>query len=181
MMPSRTLVLALLALCVALAAPFVVYPLLLMTVLCFALFACAFNLLLGYVGLLSFGHAMFFGGAAYVAGFLIKDLGWPTELGVLGAVASAVVVGAFLGAISIRRHGIYFAMITLAFSQMIFFVFLQAPFTGGENGMQGIPRRPLLGLLPIEDNIASTMWSSPSPAPASPSSTASSIRPSASC
>ncbi|MGL4290348.1 MAG: branched-chain amino acid ABC transporter permease, partial [Phreatobacter sp.] len=153
-MRFTAIVLALTAAAAAVAAPFFVYPVLLMTVLCFALFASAFNLLLGYVGLLSFGHAMFFGGGAYVAGYLIKDLGWPTELGLAGAVLAAAAVGAFVGAVSIRRHGIYFAMITLAFSQMIFFIFLQAPFTGGENGMQGIPRRPLLGLVAIENPFA---------------------------
>ncbi|OYU47636.1 MAG: branched-chain amino acid ABC transporter permease [Rhizobiales bacterium PAR1] len=134
----------------ALAAPFAVYPVLLMTILCFALFAASFNLLLGYVGLLSFGHAMFFGGGAYITGYLVRDLKWPMELGLVGAVVVALIAGLFLGTIAIRRQGIYFAMITLAFSQMIYFIFLQAPFTGGENGLQGIPRTPLLGILPVE-------------------------------
>jgi len=146
----RSTFLLLLVTLLALAAPFAVYPVLLMTVLCFALFAASFNLLLGYVGLLSFGHAMFFGGGAYITGYLVRDLGWPMELGLLGTALFALVVGVLLGSIAIRRQGIYFAMITLAFSQMIYFIFLQAPFTGGENGMQNIPRTPFLGFIPVE-------------------------------
>jgi branched-chain amino acid transport system permease protein len=117
----------------------------LMKVLCFALFACAFNLLLGYVGLLSFGHAMFFGFAAYVAGHTIKVWGWPTELGVLAATAVALAMGLVVGLIAIRRQGIYFAMVTLALAQMVFFFCVQAGFTGGEDGIQAVPRRPLFG------------------------------------
>ncbi len=151
MMNARILGLALLA--AALVAPWVAYPIFLMTALCFALFACAFNLLLGYAGLLSFGHAMFFGMAAYFYGHTVKEWGWPPELGILAGVLGAAVLGAITGGLAIRRQGIYFAMITLAFSQMIFFFCVQAPFTHGEDGLQGIPRRALLGgLIDIRDN-----------------------------
>ena len=147
--------LPLLALLVAfgLLAPLAIYPVFLMKVLCFALFACAFNLLVGYVGLLSFGHAMFFGFAAYISGYTVKVLGWPTELGVLAGAGVASVLGLLTGAIAIRRQGIYFAMVTLALSQMVFFFCLQAAFTGGEDGIQAIPRRPLLGFVPITSDI----------------------------
>jgi branched-chain amino acid transport system permease protein len=137
----------------ALLAPMMVYPVFLMKVLCFALFACAFNLLIGYVGLLSFGHAMFFGFAAYIAGYTVKVLGWPTEFGILAGMGVAAGLGLVAGAIAIRRQGIYFAMVTLALSQMVFFYCLQAKFTGGEDGIQAIPRRPLFGLLPIADDL----------------------------
>ena len=116
---------------IALVAPFVMYPVLLMKILCFALFACAFNLLIGFTGLLSFGHAAFFGGASYIAGHALKVWGVPTELGILLGVAFAAIVGLVMGKLAIRRQGIYFTMITMALSQMLFFVFLQAPFTGG--------------------------------------------------
>src|SRR6476659_4543605 len=136
-----------------LVAPLVVYPVFLMKVLCFALFACAFNLLIGYVGLLSFGHAMFFGFAAYISGYTVKVWGWQTEVGILAGTAVAAALGLVAGAIAIRRQGIYFAMVTLALSQMVFFFCLQAKFTGGEDGIQAIPRRPLFGLLPIADDL----------------------------
>lgn len=137
----------------ALAAPWFAYPIFLMTALCFALFACAFNLLLGYVGLMSFGHAMFFGIAGYFFGHVVKAWGMAPELGILAGVAGAATLGAVTGALAIRRQGIYFAMITLAFAQMIYFFCIQAPFTGGEDGLQGIARRPLLGgLLPTKDD-----------------------------
>ena len=130
------------------AAPFIgLYPVFVMKVLCFALFACAFNLLLGYTGLLSFGHAAFFGAAAYATGWLVRSAGWPPELGVLAGVVVAALLGLVVGLIAIRRQGIYFAMITLALAQMIYFVCLQAPFTGGEDGLQGVPRGKLFGLL----------------------------------
>ncbi|MGE0421739.1 MAG: branched-chain amino acid ABC transporter permease [Reyranellaceae bacterium] len=149
---NNRIVIALL-LVAALVAPFVAYPVFLMTALCFALFACAFNLLLGYAGLLSFGHAMFFGMAAYLYGHVVKVWGWPPELGLLTGVMGAAALGAATGALAIRRQGIYFAMITLAFSQMIYFFCVQAPFTHGEDGLQGIPRRPLLGgLIDIKDD-----------------------------
>jgi len=143
--------LALLALLVA--APAFIYPVFLMKVLCFALFACAFNLLIGYVGLLSFGHAMFFGFAAYVAGHTIKVWGWPTEVALLASALVAALMGLVVGLIAIRRQGIYFAMVTLALSQMVYFFCLQARFTGGEDGIQAIPRRPLLGFIDIQNDL----------------------------
>ena len=142
-----------LGLALALAAPFAVYPVFLMKVLCFALFACAFNLLIGYVGLLSFGHAAFFGSAAYVAAYTVKVWGWPTEIGILAGTAAAGVMGVVFGALAIRRQGIYFAMITLALSQMIFFFALQAKFTGGEDGIQAVPRRAVLGVIDITSDL----------------------------
>ena len=115
-----------------LLAPLFFYPVFLMKILCFALFACAFNLLLGYTGLLSFGHAAFFGGAAYFTAHAVKEWGVPPELGVLLGVVGAALLGAVVGFFAIRRQGIYFAMITLALAQMVYFFCLQAPFTGGE-------------------------------------------------
>jgi branched-chain amino acid transport system permease protein len=147
----RRMALAVLVL-LALLAPALIYPIFLMKVLCFALFACAFNLLLGYAGLLSFGHAAFFGFAGYVAAHTIKVWAWPTELGVLAGVAAAAVLGLVFGVVAIRRQGIYFAMITLALAQMVFFFCLQAPFTGGEDGIQAVPRRPLFGVIDITDD-----------------------------
>ncbi|HYD63733.1 MAG TPA: branched-chain amino acid ABC transporter permease [Noviherbaspirillum sp.] len=141
------------ALAAALVAPFVVYPVFLMKVLCFALFACAFNLLIGFTGLLSFGHAAFFGGAGYVAGHAIKVMGWPFELGITAGVVVAALIGLVMGSLAIRRQGIYFTMITLALAQMLFFVFLQAPFTGGEDGLQGVPRGNLLGLIDLSSDM----------------------------
>jgi branched-chain amino acid transport system permease protein len=132
------------------AAPFVgVYPVLLMKILCFALFASAFNLLLGYSGLLSFGHAAFFGGAAYVTGYLCKDLGVGPGIGILGGTAFALALGWVFGSLAIRRAGIYFAMITLALAQMMYFVWLQVKLTGGEDGLQGIPRGTLAGIVDL--------------------------------
>lgn len=134
--------------------PFVgVYPIFVMKILCYALFACAFNLLLGFTGLLSFGHAAFLGTAAYVTGHAIKIWGLPTEIGIAAGVLAAMVLGLFMGALAIRRSGIYFAMITLALAQMVFFFFLQAPFTGGEDGLQGVPRGTLLGLVNLQKDI----------------------------
>ena len=121
-----------------LVAPFIgVYPVFLMNALCFAIFACAFNLLLGYTGLLSFGHAAFMGSAAYVTGWLVRSAGWPPELGVVAGTLLAALLGLLVGLIGIRRQGIYFAMVTLAMAQMIYFVCLQLPFTGGADGLQG--------------------------------------------
>ena len=131
------------------AAPFVVYPIFLMKMLCFALFACAFNLLLGYTGLLSFGHAAFFGGAAYFTAHAAKVWGWPPEAAVLIGVVGAALLGLVIGFFAIRRQGIYFAMITLALSQMFFFFCLQAEFTNGEDGIQGVPRGTLFGVLDL--------------------------------
>jgi branched-chain amino acid transport system permease protein len=135
-------------------APFVIYPVFLMKLLCFALFASAFNLILGYGGLLSFGHAAFFGGASYVTGHALKVWGLPTELGILTGTLAASVLGLLVGLIAIRRQGIYFAMITLALAQMIFFLFISASFTGGENGLQGIPRGRALGIVDLQDNLS---------------------------
>jgi branched-chain amino acid transport system permease protein len=123
-----------------------------MKLLCFALFACAFNLLLGFTGLLSFGHAAFFGSAAYVTGWFVKSQNWTPEMGVLAGVVAAALLGLVFGLIAIRRQGIYFAMITLALSQMVFFVCLQAPFTGGEDGLQGVARGKLFGLVSLMDD-----------------------------
>jgi branched-chain amino acid transport system permease protein len=130
------------------------YPVFLMKVLCFALFACAFNLLIGFTGLLSFGHAAFLGGAAYAAGHAIKEWGFPTELGLLFGTAVGAALGLMMGYLAIKRSGIYFSMITLALAQMLYFFFLQAPFTYGEDGLQGVPRGNLLGLLPLESDMA---------------------------
>ena len=140
-----------LLLLLALVAPLAVYPVLLMKVLCFALFACAFNLLIGYTGLLSFGHAAFLGTAGYVAGHGIKVWGLPPELGLVLATAAAAALGFVFGGLAIRRLGIYFSMITLALAQMMYFFFLQAPFTGGEDGLQGVPRGKLLGVIDLTD------------------------------
>ena len=148
---TRITYIALLAL--LLIAPLIgLYPVFVMKLLCFALFACAFNLLLGFTGLLSFGHAAFFGSAAYITGWFIKAQGWTPELGILAGTVGAGLIGLVVGAVAIRRQGIYFAMITLAIAQMVFFVCLQAPFTGGEDGLQGVPRGKLLGLLSQESD-----------------------------
>lgn len=127
--------------------PFLVYPVFAMKVLCFALFATAFNLLIGYSGLLSFGHAAFFGGSAYVTAHAAKVWGLTPEVAILLGTLGSAFLGLLIGALAIRRQGIYFAMVTLAFAQMIFFFSLQAPFTGGEDGIQGVPRGHLFGLI----------------------------------
>jgi branched-chain amino acid transport system permease protein len=137
----------------ALVAPAVVYPIFLMKALCFALFAAAFNLLLGYVGLLSFGHAAFFGFAAYITGHTAKVWGWPPEIAILAGAAAAAALGVVFGWLAIRRQGIYFAMITLALAQMLYFFCVQAPFTHGEDGIQAIPRGRLLGLIDLNDTL----------------------------
>jgi len=136
-------------------APFLgIYPLFIAQALCFAIFAIAFNLLLGYTGLLSFGHAAFFGGAAYVTAWLVHAQHWTPELALVAGVLAAAAAGLVVGLIAIRRQGIYFAMITLALAQMLFFFFLQAPFTGGEDGIQGIERGRLFGVLSLESDLA---------------------------
>jgi branched-chain amino acid transport system permease protein len=141
-------------LALAIVAPLVgLYPVFGMKLLCFALFACAFNLLLGFTGLLSFGHAAFFGMSAYVAGWLIKAEGLPPALGLLSGIATGAVLGLVFGLVAIRRQGIYFAMVTLALAQMVFFVCLQAPFTGGEDGLQGVPRGTLFGVLSLSSDL----------------------------
>ena len=150
---NKNTIIAIAAIILAVAAPFFMYPVLLMKLLCFALFACAFNLLIGYTGLLSFGHAAFLGGAGYMAGYVIRDLGMPFELGLLAGVAFAALIGLIMGALAIRRQGIYFTMITLALAQMLYFIFLQAPFTGGEDGLQGIPRGTLFGVVDLSNDL----------------------------
>lgn len=137
-----------------LVAPFFAYPTFLMKVLCFGLFASAFNLLLGFVGLLSFGHAAFLGTAAYVCGMLVRDSGLSPELGILGGTLAAALLGWVFGKLAIRRSGIYFAMITLALAQMVFFIVQQIPATGGEDGLQGVPRGNLFGLINLDNNLA---------------------------
>jgi branched-chain amino acid transport system permease protein len=132
-------------------APAVVYPVFLMKALCFALFACAFNLLIGYVGLLSFGHALYFGWAGYVSAYAAKDWGLSPEAAIILGTLVGAGLGLIVGALAIRRQGIYFAMITLALAQMMYFFALQAPFTGGEDGIQAVPRGRLLGLLDLAD------------------------------
>ncbi len=139
----------------ALVAPLLgLYPVFVMKLLCFAIFACAFNLLLGFTGLLSFGHAAFFGSAAYATGWIVKSQGWTPELGILAGVVASGLIGLVVGLVAIRRQGIYFAMITLAIAQMVYFVCLQAPFTGGEDGLQGVPRGALFGLFSLESDTA---------------------------
>ncbi|MEN3930100.1 branched-chain amino acid ABC transporter permease [Microvirga sp. W0021] len=134
-------------------APYFVYTPLLMKLLCFALFASAFNLLLGYTGLLSFGHAAFFGGAAYMTAHSVKEWGVPPELGLLFGMAGAAFLGLLIGFLAIRRKGIYFSMITLALSQMVFFFCLQAKFTKGEDGLQGVPRGKLFGFIDLNHQL----------------------------
>ncbi|WP_296058778.1 branched-chain amino acid ABC transporter permease [uncultured Amphritea sp.] len=138
----------------ALVAPSLVYPVFLMKLLCFALFACAFNLLLGFVGLLSFGHAVFLGTGGYITGYLMLHTGLTPELGVLAGTVGAGLLGAVYGKLAVKREGIYFAMVTLALAQLAFFFYLQAPFTGGEDGLQGVPRGELFGLIDLNDNFA---------------------------
>lgn len=149
-------VLVALAILALIAAPFFVYPIFVMKMLCFALFACAFNLLLGYTGLLSFGHAAFFGGAAYFCAYAVKSWGFPPEAGILLGTAGAALMGLVMGFLAIRRQGIYFAMITLALAQMFYFFCVQAPFTEGEDGIQGVPRGHLFGMLDL--NAPMTMY-----------------------
>jgi branched-chain amino acid transport system permease protein len=145
----------LIAFAIAVAAPFVGYPVFLAKLLCFALFASAFNLLIGFTGLLSFGHAAFYGGAGYVAGNAMKMWGWPVELGILAGVAAGAGIGLVMGALAIRRQGIYFSMITLALAQMVYFLALRAgEFTGGEDGLQGVPRGKLLGVIDLANDTA---------------------------
>jgi len=136
------------------AAPFAgIYPVFLMKALCFALFACAFNLLIGYGGLLSFGHAMFLGTAGYVCAHAAKEWGWPPEAAILAGTGAAALLGLVTGLLAIRRQGIYFAMITLALAQMIYFFCLQAPFTHGEDGIQSVPRGHLFGLIDLSNTL----------------------------
>lgn len=147
-----SLLAALIAVALLLVAPFYFYSVTLMTILCFVVFACSFNLLLGYSGLLCFGHAMFFGGAAYITGHLLKTTPLSLELAILCGGIFSGLLGLVIGMLAIRRQGIQFAMITLAFSQFVYFIFLQSSFTGGEDGMQAIPRNALFGLFDVSDN-----------------------------
>lgn len=143
----------LVSLAVLAVVPFGIYPSFAMELMCFALFACAFNLLLGFGGLLSFGHAAFFGSAAYVAGYALHDWGLSPELGILVGTAFSALLGLVFGLVAIRRQGIYFAMVTLALAQIVFFGCLQLPFTGGEDGLQGIPRGHLFGLIDLSATV----------------------------
>ena len=152
-MPHYHAAIFIVLLAAGLVAPFLLYPIFVMKVLCFALFACAFNLLLGFTGLLSFGHAAYFGGASYVAAHAAKVWGLPPEIAILAGVLVAAALGLAIGALAIRRQGIYFAMITLAFAQMVFFLALQAPFTGGEDGIQAVPRGNLFGFISLESDL----------------------------
>ncbi|WP_291001198.1 branched-chain amino acid ABC transporter permease [Hoeflea sp.] len=153
-MPRLHKVIFLVLLCFLIALPFMVYPIFAMKVMCFALFAAAFNLLLGFGGLLSFGHAAYFGGASYVAAHAAKVWGFTPELAVLAGTLAAALLGLAIGSLAIRRQGIYFAMVTLAFAQMVYFFALQAEFTGGEDGIQSVPRGELFGLFSLQDNIS---------------------------
>ena len=134
-------------------APFAVYPMFLMKLMCFALLAASVNLLVGYVGLLSFGHAMFYGTAGYVTAHAVKVWGWDGMAGILAGVATAALVGLVTGLLAIRRQGIYFSMITLAFAQLVYFIALRMPFTGGEDGIQEIPRPMVLGLFSLQNTL----------------------------
>ena len=145
------LILGLALLCVA---PYVIYPLFLIKLLCFALLAASLNLLIGYVGLLSFGHAMFYGASSYITGHVLKTWGVDGVFGVLAGVGVAALIGFLSGLLVIRRQGIYFSMITLAFAQLVFFMALRMPFTGGEDGLQNVPRPTFLGLIPTDDNLS---------------------------
>ncbi|MGN6571265.1 MAG: branched-chain amino acid ABC transporter permease [Pseudolabrys sp.] len=150
---SQTIALAVMVV-VLIAAPFITYPPFLMECMCFALFALAFNLLVGYVGLLSFGHALYWGWASYMSAHAAKDWGLSPELAILVGTATATVCGIIAGSLAIRRQGIYFAMITLALAQMMYFVALRAKFTGGEDGIQSVPRGHLFGVINLSSDLA---------------------------
>ena len=152
-MMSKASALYLVLLAMAIAAPFIGYPVFLMSCLCFALFACAFNLLIGFTGLLSFGHAMFFGLAAYACAHAAKVWGWTPEIAIIFGTACTAVIGLVVGWLAVRRQGIYFAMVTLALSQMVYFFCVQAPFTYAEDGIQSIPRGKLLGLVDLHNDL----------------------------
>lgn len=151
--PRTNTILLMAAVILACLAPMVLYPMFLIKLLCYALLAASVNLLMGYAGLLSFGHAMFFGSAGYVAAHAIKVWGWDGAPAILLAVATAMAIGAIAGLLAIRRHGIYFSMITLAFSQVIYFFALRMPFTGGEDGIQDVPRPTVFGVLSLANNM----------------------------
>jgi branched-chain amino acid transport system permease protein len=153
---SKTKLLYSILVLIALLLPFqdFIYLVFAMKVLCFALFACAFNLLLGFTGLLSFGHAAFFGTSAYITAYLCKEVGLSPEFGIVLGVLGSGILGFLIGSLAIRRQGIYFAMVTLALSQMVYFLAVQLPFTGGEDGIQGVPRGMLFGLIDLKDDIS---------------------------
>ncbi|WP_335342329.1 branched-chain amino acid ABC transporter permease [Sedimenticola hydrogenitrophicus] len=151
-MPRMTIVAGIIVLGALLVLPQFIYPVFLMKAMCFALFACAFNLLLGFTGLLSFGHAAFFGSASYISAHALKVWGFTPELAILAATLNSALLGYLFAYVAIRRQGIYFAMITLALSQMVFFAALQLPFTGGEDGIQAVPRGALFGFIDLSDN-----------------------------
>ncbi|AWJ93225.1 branched-chain amino acid ABC transporter permease (plasmid) [Azospirillum baldaniorum] len=151
---TRNAIILGIGLLIALAAPYVLYPVFVMKVLCFALFACAFNLLIGFAGLLSFGHAAFFGGAAYITAHSAKVWGLGPEVSILLGMGFSALLGLAFGALAIRRQGIYFAMITLALSQMVFFMALQLKFTGGEDGIQAVPRGHLFGVIDLNNSLS---------------------------
>jgi hypothetical protein len=155
-MNSKTKLLYGILVLIALLLPFqdFIYLVFAMKVLCFALFACAFNLLLGFTGLLSFGHAAFFGTSAYITAYLCKEAGLSPEFGIVLGVLGSGILGFLIGSLAIRRQGIYFAMVTLALSQMVYFLAVQLPFTGGEDGIQGVPRGMLFGLIDLKDDIS---------------------------
>lgn len=155
-MNSKTKLLYGILVLIALLLPFqdFIYLVFAMKVLCFALFACAFNLLLGFTGLLSFGHAAFFGTSAYITAYFCKELGLSPEFGIALGVLGSGVLGFLIGSLAIRRQGIYFAMVTLALSQMVYFLAVQLPFTGGEDGIQGVPRGMLFGLIDLKDDVS---------------------------
>jgi branched-chain amino acid transport system permease protein len=150
---TRDKIISAAAIAALIVAPGVIYPIFLMKLMCFALFACAFNLLVGFTGLISFGHAAFLGMGGYIASYVIKSWGLTPELALLSAVAVTALLGFAMGRLAIRSHGIYFSMITLALAQLVYFVCLQAPFTGGEDGIQGVPRGNLFGLISLANDI----------------------------
>ncbi|MGN0933382.1 branched-chain amino acid ABC transporter permease [Falsigemmobacter intermedius] len=151
---SKNLLIALAVLAAALVAPVFVYPVTLMTILCFIVFACSFNLLLGYTGLLCFGHAMFFGSAGYITGWVLKNWGLTPELGILTGALFSAGLGFLVGLVAVKKSGISFAMITFAIAQFVYFILLQSSFTGGEDGMQNIPRAPVLGLIDVTSGFS---------------------------
>jgi branched-chain amino acid transport system permease protein len=153
-MPVHHMAIFAMLLAAGIVAPFMLYPVFVMKVLCFALFACAFNLLLGFGGLLSFGHAAYFGSASYVSAHAAKVWGLSPELSILAGTATAAILGLAFGSLAIRRQGIYFAMVTLAFAQMVYFFSLQAPFTGGEDGIQGVSRGNLFGIISLDSHFS---------------------------
>jgi branched-chain amino acid transport system permease protein len=150
---SKTMLGYAILLALVIAAPFAIYPIFLMKCLCFALFACAFNLLIGFTGLLSFGHAAFFGVAGYLCGYALKEWGATAEIGLLIGMGGSALLGFVIGSLAVRRQGIYFAMITLALSQLVYFICVQAPFTHAEDGLQGVPRNTLFGLLDLSNDL----------------------------